>query len=81
MYVSHIYHITENSFCTANQVLCQYWLCRVDHVSLVLYYNGSLVASTVVSLTTAKLKHLIRVFSMSGFTLPYTANMFILMVL
>jgi hypothetical protein len=44
----------------------------------ILCYNGSLVTWTVVSLTTAKLKALI--FSMSGFALYYTANMFILMI-
>jgi hypothetical protein len=44
-----------------------------------LCYNGSLVTWTVVDLATAKFKPLI--FSMSGFTLPYTANMFILMIL
>jgi hypothetical protein len=38
----------------------------------ILRYNGSLVTWTVVSLTTAKFKPLI--FSMSGFTLSYTAN-------
>jgi hypothetical protein len=45
----------------------------------ILCYNGSLVTWTVVSLTTAKFKPL--VFSMSGFTLSYIANMFILMIL
>jgi hypothetical protein len=44
-----------------------------------LYYNGSLVTWTVISSTTAKYKLLI--FSMSGFALSYTANMFILMIL
>jgi hypothetical protein len=44
-----------------------------------LCYNSSLVAWAVVSLTAAKFKPLI--FSMSGFTLSYTANMFILMIL
>jgi hypothetical protein len=45
----------------------------------ILRYNGSLVAWTVVSLTTAKLKPFI--FSMSGFILSYTTNTFILMIL
>jgi hypothetical protein len=42
-------------------------------------YNGSLVTWTVVSLATAKFNPLI--FSLSGFALSYTANMFILMTL
>jgi hypothetical protein len=45
----------------------------------ILCYNGSLVTSTVISLTTAKFKCLI--FSMSGFALSYTENMFILIIL
>jgi hypothetical protein len=45
----------------------------------ILCYNRGLVSWTVVSLTTATFKPLI--FSMSGFTLSYTANMFILMSL
>jgi hypothetical protein len=45
----------------------------------ILFYNGSLVIWTVVSLATAKFKALI--FSMSGFALSHTTNMFILMIL
>jgi hypothetical protein len=45
----------------------------------ILCYNGSLVTWMVVSLTTDKFKPLI--FSMSGFTLSYTANVFVLMIL
>jgi hypothetical protein len=45
----------------------------------ILCYNGSLVTWTVVGLTTAKFKPLI--FSTSDFTLFYTADMFILMIL
>jgi hypothetical protein len=45
----------------------------------ILFYNGSLVTWTVVSLTTAEFKPLI--FSVSGFALTYTTNMFILMIL
>jgi hypothetical protein len=44
----------------------------------ILSYNGCLVTWTVMSLTTAKFKLII--FSMSGYTLSYTANMFILMI-
>jgi hypothetical protein len=46
---------------------------------LLIYYNGSLVTGTVVSSTAAKFKPLI--FSVSGFALAYTVNMFILMIL
>jgi hypothetical protein len=45
----------------------------------ILCYNGSSVTWTVVSLTTAKFKPLI--FSMAGFALAYTTNMFILTIL
>jgi hypothetical protein len=45
----------------------------------ILRYNGSLVTWTVLSLTTVKFKPLI--FSMSGFALSYTTNMFILIIL
>jgi hypothetical protein len=51
----------------------------VMHILLILCYNGSLKTWTVVGLTAAKFKPLI--FSMSGFTLSYTVNMFILMIL
>jgi hypothetical protein len=61
------------------QVLCQHRLCRADHVHLTcLCYNGSLVSWMVVHLTTAKFKPF--VFSVSGFTLSSTADMFILMI-
>jgi hypothetical protein len=45
----------------------------------ILCYKGSLVIWTVISLTTPKFTPLI--FSISGVTLTYTANMFILMIL
>jgi hypothetical protein len=61
------------------QVLCQSRLCKAGHAYLILCYNGSLVTWTVVSLTTAKFKPLI--FSVFGFALSYTANMFILVIL
>jgi hypothetical protein len=77
----HTQHVIKNSpICTiykssaspgfAKQVLSNI---------LILCYNGSLVTWTVLSLTTAKFKPLI--FSISGFTLSYTANMFILKIL
>jgi ABC-type Fe3+-siderophore transport system permease subunit len=44
----------------------------------ILCYNGSLVIWTYVSLITVKFKPII--FSLSGYTLSYTANMFILMI-
>jgi hypothetical protein len=49
------------------------------YVLLILCYNGSLVTWTVVNVTTAKFK--LFVFSEPGYTLPYTANMFIFMIL
>jgi hypothetical protein len=61
------------------QVLCQYRLCRADHAYLILCYNGSLVTWTVLSSTNAKFVPLI--FSVSGFTVSYTANVFILIIL
>jgi hypothetical protein len=62
------------------QVLCQYKLCKADlPIICILYYNCSLVTWMVISLTTAMFKPLI--FSMSGFALSYTMNMFILMIL
>jgi hypothetical protein len=61
------------------QVFCQSRLCKADHVFLILCYNGSLITSTVVSVTTATYNSLM--LSISGFALSYIANMFILMIL
>jgi hypothetical protein len=52
---------------------------QIMPILLILCYNGSLVTWTVVSLTTAKFKPL--TFSVSGFALSYTTNMFILKIL
>jgi hypothetical protein len=49
------------------------------HILRILCYNGSLVTSMVVNLTTAKFKPL--VFSMSDIALSHTANMFMLLIL
>jgi hypothetical protein len=54
-------------------------LAQIMPILRILCYNGSVVTWTVVSLTTAKFKSLI--FSIYGFTLSYTANTFILMIL
>jgi hypothetical protein len=62
-------HKSSVSTCFAGQIM------PILHI---LCCNGCLVTWTVVSLTTAKFKPLI--FSVSGFTLSYTANMFILMI-
>jgi hypothetical protein len=59
-------HKSSVSTGSAEQIIC------ILHI---LCCNGCLVTRTVVSLTTAKFKPLI--FSVSGFTLSYTANMFI----
>jgi hypothetical protein len=50
--------------------------CLSKHI---LCYNGSLVTWMVLRLTAAKFKPFI--FSMSGFTLSYTANMLLFMIL
>jgi hypothetical protein len=74
-------HIVENpSVCTIykSSVSEGFWK-QITAILLVLWYNGSLITCTVVSLTTAKFKPL--VFSMSGFALSHTSNMFILMIL
>jgi hypothetical protein len=52
---------------------------QIMPILCILCYNGSLVTWMAVSLTTARFKPLI--FSVSGFALPYTANMYILMIL
>jgi hypothetical protein len=80
VYVSHIQHVIEISpFCTMYKSSVSPGFAKQIMPFLhILCYNGSLVTWTVVSLTTAKFKPLI--FSMSGFTLSYTANMFILMI-
>jgi hypothetical protein len=53
---------------------------QIMPVLRILCYNGNLATWTFISLmTTTKFKPLI--FSMSGFALSYTANMFILMIL
>jgi hypothetical protein len=81
VYILHIQHVIEKFLpLHYTQVLCQYRLCRADHACLIhLMLQSCLVTWTVVSLTTSKFKPLI--FSMSGFTLSYTTNMFILMIL
>jgi hypothetical protein len=52
---------------------------QIVRILRVLCYNGKLITWTVLSLTTAKFKP--PIFSMSGFALSYTANMFIRMIL
>jgi hypothetical protein len=80
MHVAHIIYYWKFFPLHYIQVLCQYRLCKTDHVYLIsICYSGSLDAWTVVSLTTAKFKSLI--FSVSGFALSYTANMLILTIL
>jgi hypothetical protein len=81
VYVSHTYHDIEiSSFCTMyKSSVSTGFIEQIMHILRILCYNGSLVTWTVVSLTTAKFKPLI--FSMSGFTLSNTTNMFVLMIL
>jgi hypothetical protein len=79
VYISH-YVACYSSFCTTHQSSVSTGFTeQIMPVLRILCYNGSLVIWTVVNLTTAKFKPLI--FSMSGFTLSYTANMFILVIL
>jgi hypothetical protein len=69
-----------SSFCTTHKSSVSAGFTeQIMPILRILRYNGSLVTWTVVGLTTAKFKPLI--FSMPGFTLSYTSNMFILMIL
>jgi hypothetical protein len=52
---------------------------QIMSILLILCCNDNLVTWTFISLTAAKFKPFI--FSVSGFTLSYAANMFILMIL
>jgi hypothetical protein len=77
---SHIQHVIENliyniykssvSTGSAKQIM---------PILFILHYNSSLVTSMVISLTIIKFKTLI--FSVSGFALSYTTNIFILIIL
>jgi hypothetical protein len=81
VYVSHLQRVTgSSSSCTTHKSSVSTGFIQQSMPSLrILCYNGSLVTWTVVSLASAKFKLLI--FSVSGFALSYTANMFILMIL
>jgi hypothetical protein len=81
VYVSHLQHVIENSFfCTIYKASVSPGFAeQMKPILHILCYNGSLVTWTIVSLTIAKFKLLI--FSMFGFALLCTANMFMLMIL
>jgi hypothetical protein len=81
VYVSHIQRVIENSslYTIYKFSVSTGFAEQIMPILRILCHNGSLVTWTVVSLTTAKFKPLI--FSMSGFALSCTANMFILMIL
>jgi hypothetical protein len=81
VYVSHIQHAIENSsFCIIYKSSVSTGFAeQIMPILHILFYNGSLVTWTVASFTTAKVKPL--VFSVSIFTLPYTTNMFVPMIL
>jgi hypothetical protein len=81
VYVSHIKHVTGNSsLCTIYKASVSIRFAKqIIPILCILCYNGGLVTWTVVRLTFTKFKPLI--FSMSGFTLSYTANMSITMIL
>jgi hypothetical protein len=69
-----------SSFCTIHKSSVSTGFTeQIMPILRILCYNGSLVTRTVVGLSTANFKHLI--FSMSDFTLSYTVNIFILMIL
>jgi hypothetical protein len=63
--------------CTIYKSSVRTGFAKIMSILRILCYNGSLVTWTVVSCTTSKFKPFI--FSMFGFTLSYTANIFILM--
>jgi hypothetical protein len=78
-YISHLQHVSENSsFYTShkNSVSIGFRQ-QIMPILHILCYNGTSVTRTVVSLTTVKFKPL--VFSTSGFTLSYTANIFMIL--
>jgi hypothetical protein len=82
-FVKRTYH-THNILLKSSSLWTAYMSCRsrlrkADHIYLTyLMLQQQLSHLTVVSLTAARFKPLI--FSLSGFTLSYTANMFILMI-
>jgi hypothetical protein len=81
VYVSYIEHFIENSFFRIiyKSSVSTGFAKQIMLIVCILFYNGSLVIWTVVSLTTAKFKRLI--FSVSGFALSCTTDIFILMIL
>jgi hypothetical protein len=81
MYVSYIYQITENySFCIIYKSSVSIGFAKqIMPILRILCYNVSLVTWIVLSLTITKFKPFI--FSITGFALSYTTNIFILMIL
>jgi hypothetical protein len=78
VYVSHV--IEKFCFCTIYKSSVSTGFAKQIMLILrVLCYNGRLVTWTILSLITAKFKPLM--FSLSGFALSYTTNMFILMIM
>jgi hypothetical protein len=72
-------HITHRA-CYWNSSFCSTGFAKQIMPTLcILFYNSILVTWTFISLTTSKFKPFI--FSTSGFTLSYAANVFILMIL
>jgi hypothetical protein len=71
VYVSHIWHVIENSsLCTIyKSSVSPGFAKQIMSVLLILCYNGSLVTWTVISLTASKFKP--HIFSVPGFALPY----------
>jgi hypothetical protein len=77
----HTYHVIEKSsfYTTHKSSVSTGFTEQIMPILRILCYNGSLVIWSVIRLTTKKFKPL--TFSMSGFTLSYTANIFIRMIL
>jgi hypothetical protein len=74
-------HVTDkSSFCTTHKSSVSTGFTeQIMPILRILCYNGSLVISTVVTLTAVKFEPLI--FYISVFALSYVVNMFILMIL
>jgi hypothetical protein len=78
---AYVWHVIENSSCCTiyKSSVSTGFAKQIMPILCILFYNSSLVTWMVVSLTGAKFKPII--FSVFGFALSYTMNMFILMIL
>jgi hypothetical protein len=79
IYFAHIACYWKSSFCTTyKSSVSTGFMEQIMPILCILCSNGSWVTWTVISLTATNFKPLI--FSMSGFALPYAANMFSLVI-